>query len=370
VNSTSATGTSGSPLPSSEPGAAGVSGTPSPRGAEQAGPPTWPAPACAARRLAIGVDVGGTKVAAGVVDERGQVLGSVRRPTPGHEPALVADTIAEVVGELRARHAVGVEAPIGIGAAGWLNRDRTRVMFAPNLAWRDEPLHDIISARLGRPVIVDNDANTMAWAEYRFGAGRGCAELVCVTVGTGIGSGLVLDGKVRRGAFGVGAEYGHMQAVPAGLPCGCGSQGCWEQYASGRALVRNAREIIGASPASGRRLLELADGDLKLLTGPDVTTAAREGDPAAVKCFEEVGYWLGQGLASLAAVLDPARFVIGGGVSEAGELLLAPARAQFRAALPGRGHRPEAEIVLAHLGPDAGFVGAADLARTVSPSHS
>ncbi|WP_007516306.1 MULTISPECIES: ROK family glucokinase [Pseudofrankia] len=365
MSSTPAPGTAGTSISSNGPYAPsgpGRSGLPE---AEPGGPPTLPAPAGPVSGLAIGVDVGGTKVAAGVVDGRGRIVGSVRRPTPGHEPALVADTIAEVVGELRARHAVGLEAPIGIGAAGWLDRDGARVMFAPNLAWRDEPLRDIISDRLGRPVIVDNDANTMAWAEYRFGAGRGCAELVCVTVGTGIGSGLVLDGKVRHGAFGVGAEYGHMQVVPAGLPCGCGSQGCWEQYASGRALVRNAREIIGGSPEAGRRLLELAGGDLDRLTGPDVTTAAREGDPAAVKCFEEVGYWLGQGMASLTAVLDPARFVIGGGVSDAGELLLGPARAQFRAALPGRGHRPEAEIVLAHLGPDAGFVGAADLARTV-----
>jgi len=364
VTSTPTTGTSGTAAPA---GTTAPSSTPRAPGAyaAPAEPGRPPAPASSRRGLAIGVDVGGTKVAAGVVDERGRIVGSVRRPTPGHEPALVADVIAEVVGELRDRHAVGLEAPIGIGAAGWLDRDGARVLFAPNLAWRDEPLRDVISDRLGRPVVVDNDGNTMAWAEYRFGAGRGCAELVCVTVGTGIGSGLVLDGKVRHGAFGVGAEYGHMQVVPAGLPCGCGSQGCWEQYASGHALVRNARELIGGSPAAGRRLLELAGGDPDRLTGPDVTTAAREGDPAAVKCFEEVGYWLGRGLVSLTAVLDPARFVIGGGVCEAGELLLGPARAQFRAALPGRGHRPEAEIVPADLGPDAGFVGAADLGRRV-----
>lgn len=316
--------------------------------------------------LAIGVDIGGTKVAAGVVDGQGRILGSVRRPTPGHEPTLVADTIAEVVADLRQRFPVG-SAPIGIGAAGWLDRDGARVMFAPNLAgWRDEPLREIISERLGQPVVVDNDANTMALAEYQFGAGRGCAQLVCVTVGTGIGSGLVLNGKVYHGAFGVGAEFGHMQVVPAGIPCGCGSQGCWEQYASGRALVRAAREMATSSPEAGRRLLQLAGGDPSQLTGPHVTTAAREGDPAAVKCFEEVGHWLGQGLASLAAILDPASIVIGGGVSEAGELLLGPARVQFRAAIPGRGHRPEAEIVLAELGPDAGFVGAAILARATS----
>jgi glucokinase len=312
--------------------------------------------------LAIGVDVGGTKVAAGVVDPRGRILGVIRRPTPGEEPALVADTIAEVVDELRSAYPVGPTA-IGIGAAGWLDRARARVMFAPNLAWRDEPLREIISARLRHPVVLDNDANAMAWAEYRFGAGRGHPQLVCITVGTGIGSGIVFDGRLHHGAFGVGAEMGHLQVVPAGHPCGCGARGCWEQYASGRALVRAAREIVRAAPSAGRCLLEAAGGDLDRLTGPHVTAAAQDGDPAAIKSFEEIGFWLGQGLASLAAIMDPERFVIGGGVSDAGELLLAPARAQFRAALPGRGHRPEAQIVLAELGSNAGLVGAADLAR-------
>jgi glucokinase len=310
--------------------------------------------------LAIGVDVGGTKLAAGVVDPAGRILAAARRPTPTDAPAEVAHTVAALVAELRARYPVEV---VGIGAAGWIDRERSRVLFAPNLAWRDEPLRDDVSARVGLPVVVENDATAMAWAEYRFGAGQGQRELVCVTVGTGIGSGIVLDGRLHRGGFGIGAEMGHMQIVAGGHLCGCGNRGCWEQYASGRALVRAAREMAWASPAGTRHLLDLAGGDVDALTGPDITAAARAGDPAAIKCFEEVGYWLGQGLASLAAILDPSRFVIGGGVSEAGDLLLGPARAQFRAALPGRGHRPEADIVAAELGWQAGIVGAADLAR-------
>lgn len=308
--------------------------------------------------LTVGVDVGGTKVAAGVVDVDGRVLSSLRRPTPSHHPSEVADTIAEMVRTLRKEHPV---CAVGIGAAGWIDRDRSTVLFAPNLAWRHEPLRDVVAERAGLPVVVENDANAMAWAEYRFGAGRGHTDLVAITVGTGIGGGIVLAGRLHRGAFGIGAEMGHLLIVPGGHLCGCGNRGCWEQYASGRALVRVAREMAVSSPEAARQIL--AGGSVDELSGPAVTAAARDGDPAAIKCFEEVGHWLGQGLASLVAILDPSRFVIGGGVSDAGDLLIGPARAQFRASLPGRGHRPEPDIVTAELGGAAGIVGAADLAR-------
>ncbi len=211
--------------------------------------------------------------------------------------------------------------------------------------------------------MVENDANAMAWGEARYGAGRGEDHLVCVTVGTGIGGGLVLGGEVYRGRFGIGAEFGHMRVVPDGRRCGCGNRGCWEQYASGRALVSEARELAAVAPALAGRLLELAGGRVGGINGPQVTQAAREGDPAALECFNAVGSWLGQGLADLAASLDPGRFVIGGGVSAAGDLLLDPARAAYGTALTGRGHRPVAEIRVAELGPEAGLVGAADLAR-------
>ncbi|AEH10462.1 MULTISPECIES: ROK family glucokinase [Protofrankia] len=314
--------------------------------------------------LVIGVDVGGTKVAAGVVDGAGAVLSSLRRPTPSQQPSAVADLIGEVVGELRAAVAPRPVRAVGIGAAGLIDRDRSRVLFAPNLAWRDEPLRDEVSTRTGLPVVVENDANAMAWGEYRFGAGRGEPDLVCVTVGTGVGGGIVLDGRLYRGRFGLGGEIGHMQLVTGGRLCGCGNRGCLEAYGSGNALVRKARELVTTSPTAGRRLLELAGGEVGALTGPAVTEAAREGDPLAVKCFEDVGTWLGRAMASLASILDPGLFVLGGGVSEAGDLLLAPARVEFANSLSARQHRPEARIVTAQLAAWGGIVGAADLTRS------
>jgi glucokinase len=310
--------------------------------------------------LAIGVDVGGTKVAAGVVDEDGTVIASTRRPTPSTSPADVEHTIADVVAELRANHDI---VAVGIGAAGFIDAERATVLFAPNLAWRDEPLRDEVAKLIGLPVFVENDANAAAWGEYRFGAGRGFDNLVVVTVGTGIGGGIVLDGKLYRGRYGIGAEFGHMQVVADGRRCGCGQSGCWEQYCSGRALLHEAREIADVQKDYGARLLQLGDGHPEGIEAPEVTTAANEGDPAARECFEVVGGWLGQGLADLAAVLDPSVFVVGGGVADAGDLLLDPARKRFSAHLTGHTHRPHAEIRHAALGNSAGMVGAADLAR-------
>ncbi len=310
--------------------------------------------------LAIGVDVGGTKVAAGLVDEDGAVLARTRRPTPAGSAEQVAEVIAGVVAELRqSADVVGV----GLGAAGFVDASRARVLYAANLSWRDEPLRDEVARRTGLPVVVENDANTAAWAESRFGAARGEPDVVAVTVGTGIGGGIVLDGRLYRGGFGGAAEFGHLQVVPGGRRCGCGQRGCWEQYCSGRALLREAREIADVRPAFGARLLELGGGRPEGLTALDVTRAAQEGDPAAGECFAVLGAWLGQGMADLAAVLDPGVFVVGGGVADAGELLLEPARRTYAERLTGSGHRPVAEIRAARLGNDAGLVGAADLAR-------
>jgi len=310
--------------------------------------------------LAIGVDVGGTKVAAGVVDEQGVVIAKSRRPTPSTSPSDVEQTIADLVAELRASYDVTA---VGIGAAGFIDAERSTVLFAPNLAWRDEPLRDEVAKLIGLPVVVENDANAAAWGEYRFGAGRGFDHLVCVTVGTGIGGGIVLDGRLYRGRYGIGAEFGHMQVVPNGRRCGCGQRGCWEQYCSGRALLHEAREIADVRKDWGKRLLELGGGRPEGIEALEVTTAAQEGDPAALACFEAVGSSLGQGLADLASTLDPAVFVIGGGVADTGELLLAPARRAFAEHLTGTTHRTHAEIRLAALGNEAGMVGAADLAR-------
>lgn len=313
--------------------------------------------------LAIGVDVGGTKVAAGVVDPAGQVLADLQHPTPSTSPAETAEVIGALVATLRRSYDVRA---VGIGAAGFVDEFRSVVRFAPNLAWREEPLRAEVGDLVGLPVVVENDANAMVWAEARFGAGRGEDHLVGVTVGTGIGGGMVLCGELYRGRYGIGAEFGHVRVVPDGLRCGCGNLGCWEQYASGRALVREAQELATAAPVMAARLLELGGGEVDGITGPAVTAAALEGDAAAIECFTTVGRWLGQGLADLAAVLDPGVFVVGGGVSVAGDLLLGPARTAYAAALTGRGHRPAAGIRRAELGPRAGLVGAADLARRSS----
>lgn len=311
--------------------------------------------------LTIGVDIGGTKVAAGVVDEQGTILATTHRNTPADDVRQIEDAIAAVVAELTSSYDVKA---IGIGAAGFIDSRRATVMFAPNLAWRDEPLQEALQRRLGLAVVVENDANAAAWAEVRFGAGRGAEHVVALTVGTGIGGGIVIKGELLRGEFGAAAEIGHVVVVPDGRLCGCGLRGCWEQYASGRALVREAHELVRDAP--GGELMRLARGRREQITGEMITQAALAGDPTALRCFEVVGTWLGRGLAGLAAVLDPAVFVVGGGVSAAGEVLRAPASAAFAASLTGHGYRPLAEVRIAELGPGAGLVGAADLARIPS----
>jgi glucokinase len=310
--------------------------------------------------LTIGVDVGGTKVAAGAVDAQGRIVEKLRRSTPSTSPERTATVIAEAVAELRSRHEAGC---VGVGAAGFVDETGGTVLFAPNLAWRDEPLRVKVEGLTGLPVVVENDANASAWAEARYGAARGHEHVIFVSVGTGIGAGLVLDGRLYRGRWGIAGEPGHLRVAPEGRLCGCGNRGCWEQYASGNALVTEARDLATRSPSGAARLLELAGGDPGAIGGAQITQAAREGDPASLRCFGIVGGWLGQGLADLAAVLDPGCIVIGGGVSEAGELLIGPARAAFEKALTGGRYRPLAQITRAALGPDAGIVGAADLAR-------
>ncbi|MDG4765178.1 ROK family glucokinase [Solwaraspora sp. WMMD406] len=313
--------------------------------------------------LTIGVDIGGTKVAGGVVDPDGEVLAQTRQETPADDVAKTRDVIIEVVLELAATHPVTA---VGIGAAGWIDAQRSTVLFAPNIAWRNEPLRDYVSAAVDLPVIVENDANVAAWAEFRYGAGRDAADsMVMFTVGTGIGGGIVYGGDLVRGAHGIAAELGHMLAVPDGHLCGCGRLGCIEQYASGNALVRFARAGARQEPARARGLLALAGGDAEAITGPMVTAAARAGDPVSCEAFAQIGRWLGIGLADLAQILDPEVLVIGGGVVEAGELLLGPAQRAYTEALAQRVRIPVAQVRPAELGNTAGVVGAADLARRI-----
>ncbi|HUR09412.1 MAG TPA: ROK family glucokinase [Nonomuraea sp.] len=307
--------------------------------------------------LTIGVDIGGTKVAAGVVDDDGTVVAQALKPTPADRPEEVAATVAEVVRELAQDREIEA---VGVGAAGFVDETRSIVRFAPNLAWREEPLQKKISGLIGLPVVIENDANAMAWGEAKFGAGRGQSHIVCITVGTGIGGGFVFDGKLFRGHWGMGAELGHMQVVPHGRLCGCGQIGCWEQYASGNALVAEARHIAAVQPKRAEILLGLAGGKIE---GEEVTEAAKLGDEASLLAFASLADWLGQGMADLAAILDPGCFIVGGGVSRAAEFFLDRTRETFAQRLTGKRHRPLAEIRLAELGASAGVVGAADLAR-------
>ena len=309
--------------------------------------------------LTIGVDVGGTKIAAGVVDEDGQIVARARRESPARDADAIENAVADMVGELSRNREVG---GVGVAAAGFIDASRSTVLFAPNLAWRNEPLKAELESRTGLPTVIENDANAAAWGEFRFGGGADVEDMLMVTVGTGIGGGIVMGAMLQRGASGIAAEIGHMRVVPNGRPCPCGNNGCWEQYASGSALVRDARELAKTDRRAAA-LLERADGRPEAITGPLITDAAKAGDGFAVERLAELGRWLGEGIASLAAVLDPAVVVIGGGVSEAGELLLVPVLQHYEANLTGRGHRPVLEVRSAELGNDAGLVGAADLAR-------
>ena len=311
---------------------------------------------------AVGVDIGGTKVAGGVVGPDGGVLATARRGTPGGSVSDTEDAIVAVVEELAAGHD-GELVGVGIGAAGWFDRTGDTVLFSPHLAWRHSTLRRDLAGRLQRPLWVGNDADAAAWAEYRYGAARGADLALMITLGTGIGGGIVLDGRLRRGSHGVAGEWGHMRVVPDGRLCPCGNRGCWERYASGTALAETAREVARTSPAAAGRLLELVGGEPERLTGEDIAGLAAQGDPLALELVTEVGEWLGQGIADLAAILDPEVVVVGGGVSRLGELMLAPARERLDRSLPGRGFRPGPRVVAAQLGPQAGLIGAADLVR-------
>jgi glucokinase len=310
----------------------------------------------------IGVDVGGTKVLGGVVDELGTVVKTARRDTPREGGAALTQAIADVAKELMSEFTID---SVGVSAAGFVSSDRKTMLATPNIAgWNGVDLDYQLTSLIGLPVVIENDANAAAWGEARFGAGRGKRHMLMLTVGTGIGGGIVVNGELYRGAFGIAAEIGHIRVVPEGHLCGCGVRGCFEQYGSGNALMRHAREAIAASPDIARNLLSRGDGTLEGLTGKAITDAARDGDAVALAAFNTTAQWLGAGIASLAVVLDPECVVIGGGVIDAGEILLKPTREALERSMPFAGKHPYPEIIGAQLGNEAGLVGVADLARS------
>ena len=309
----------------------------------------------------IGVDVGGTKVLGGVVDDSGKVLKSARKDTPREGGAALTQTIADVAKELMKDFTID---SVGVSAAGFVSSDRKTMLATPNIAgWNGVNLDSELSSLIGLPVVIENDANAAAWGEVKFGAARGKKDVLMITVGTGIGGGIIANGKLHRGAFGIAAEIGHMRVVPDGLLCGCGAHGCFEQYGSGNALVRFARESVKANPTAGRHLLALGDGTIEGISGGAISDAAASGDQLALDAFSTLGNWLGAGIASLSVVLDPECVVIGGGVIDAGDFLLTPIREGLEKYMPFARKHPYPEIIPALLGNDAGLVGVADLAR-------
>jgi glucokinase len=323
---------------------------------------TAPAPQLDTKRCtyAIGLDVGGTKIAAGVVTQDGKIVERITVPTPQTpSQAPFLEAICEVTDTLCRNHAC--VSAVGVGAAGMVDWPSGRIRWAPNNVYRDLPLRQHLTTHTGLPAIVENDANTAAIAEARLGSGAGYHTVVVLTIGTGIGGGLILDGQLYRGPTGIAAEVGHLLVNPRGGPsCGCGATGCLEAMASGLALTRAGRIAAHATPGGTLARISGAPGDA---TGETVHQAAQLGDPIARGLFDEMGYWLGIGIASLVNLLDPQIVILTGGIPGAvGDLLLDPTRASFERFVFARTHRSLPAIVLARLGPDAGLIGAAMLA--------
>jgi glucokinase len=337
----------------------------------------------AGERVTVGVDVGGTKLVASAVDAEGRAVRLERWPGRVREYEDVLGAIAELVRRIRA----SLESPsapgpspsagtptivgVGVAAAAFLDAERHRVRGATYLVdWRDRPFADDLAERLELPVVVANDADAAAWGEYLHGAGRGARSLVLATVGTGIGGGIVIDGRLVTGGFGLGGEIGHLPVVPDGLRCGCGARGCVEQYASGTAIARAAQAAARAEPAAGARLLARAGGDADRIDGRLVTTLAHEGDALAARALGDGGEWLGRALAQVASIVDPSVVVVGGGLAEAaGELFLEPVRRAVADAASLPRIRPLAPVTAAELGNAAGIVGAASLAVALADEH-
>jgi glucokinase len=293
-----------------------------------------------------------------VVTPEGKVLKETRYPTPS-SPERLVESIARAVVEVKDGFEVGGAC---LAVAGLILSQENKVIFSPNLhAVEGIPLKDALEPRIGMPLTVENDANAAAWGEFRFGAGRDVDHLVFVTLGTGVGGGVISHDVLLRGAQGSGGELGHVTIHATGPRCACGNRGCLEALASGTAISRRARELASEKPNSA--LGHLA-AERKIL-GEDVTRLAREGDEVALSVLEEAGCWLGIGLAGFVNIFNPEVIAVGGGVMAAGELILESARAevQLRSRPPSR---DLVEIMEATLGPESGVLGAAALARDPS----
>jgi len=306
----------------------------------------------------LGLDIGGTKVLGVLLDAHGEVLKEQRRLSPHAGVDALVSTAAGIVADLAP---AGV--PVGVGAAGLVTEDG-HVLYSPNLPTvLKAPLRDELAAATGHPLVVDNDANVATLGEVAYGAARGVRHALMVTLGTGIGGGMLLDGRIYRGARGFAAEIGHFTVERDGPLCACGEHGHWEAIASGTALGRIARELIGDGTGRGQTVLAAAGGAVGAVTGVHVEQAARAGDADAIALLHTYADNVSLGLAGLANVLDPELIVIAGGLVELGPLLFEPLQASFMQHIEGARYRPDIPIVPAQLGERAGAVGAAVLAQ-------
>jgi glucokinase len=307
---------------------------------------------------AIGVDVGGTKIAAAVVTPEGEVLNEVRYPSSGPKERLLS-SMARSVNEVRDGFEVG---GVCLAVPGTVSTVENKIIDAPNLHTIEGiPLKDELEERTGLTTTVENDANAAAWGEFRFGAGSEVSHLIFITLGTGVGGGVISHGVLLRGAQGAGGEMGHITIQATGPRCGCGNHGCLEALASGTAIARRAREVASEEPDSALGQLAVE----RAVLGEDVARLARQGDEAAISVLRETGVWLGIGLAGFVNVFNPEIIAIGGGAARAGDLILDAARheVRLRAMSPSR---DLVEIKEATLGADSGVLGAAALARNSS----
>jgi len=308
--------------------------------------------------LTIGIDIGGTKISAGVVDSSGNLIDSSKCSTPAEGGKDLISSVVNLVKELNKKYEIK---GIGISIAALISSDYGTIVGAPNIANLSKlNFVNEIKEEFKLPIIVENDANAAMWAEFKFGNAKGLNPVMFFIIGTGVGGGLVIDGKLFKGANGIGAEFGHMCVVPNGLLCGCGAKGCIEQYASGGALIRYANEALLANPDKSEEVLSFGEGKL---SGTALTKAAKAGNELALAAFSKQADWLGLACASYSLIIDPQAIIIGGGVVDAGELFLAPVRAAMRKYMPFAESHVPPKIIAAKFGNDAGLIGAADLVR-------
>ncbi len=311
----------------------------------------------------VGIDLGGTGIKAGLVDENGKILCKVGCPTLVERgPRPIVDDMARLVLEAAEKGGVHMDEvkAVGIGLPGIQDPRTGHVPFCTNLYWHEVPVIEWMRETIDKPIFIGNDATVAGLAESVAGVSAGIKNSVFITLGTGVGGGIVLDGKVYSGAHGVGSELGHMITVVDGEPCTCGNRGCWERYASATALIRMGRQAVKERPDS--LILRLAEGDEEKITAKTVIDAAKAGDEAACKVFDTYVYHLCVGLVGIINFIDPEVIVLGGGVSHAGAFLLDAVRAKLPSMVFYK-TMPYARVELATLGNDAGIIGAAMLGR-------